>query len=105
MSDPSTAIADPPAGGAPLLRVDDVRVSYRTSSGAVPAVQGVSFELHRGGSIGLAGESGCGKSTLANAILRLLPKGTEVEGRVELAGEDVLAMKPGRLRAVRWTTA
>ena len=105
MSEPAAATVDAAAVDAPLLRVDDVRVSYHTGSGAVPAVQGVSFELHRGGSIGLAGESGCGKSTLANAILRLLPKGTTVEGRVEFAGEDVLAMKPGRLRAVRWTTA
>ena len=101
MSEPAAATVDAAAVDAPLLLVDDVRVSYHTGSGAVPAVQGVSFELRRGGSIGLAGESGCGKSTLANAILRLLPKGTTVEGRVELAGEDVLAMNPGRLRAVR----
>ena len=57
----------------PLLAVDDLRVTYRTGSGAVPAVQGVSFVLDRGASLGLAGESGCGKSTMANAILRLLP--------------------------------
>jgi peptide/nickel transport system ATP-binding protein len=89
----------------PLLRVDDLWVRYRTATREVPAVQGVSFELQRGGSTGLAGESGCGKSTLANAILRLLPKETKVDGRIELDGEDVLAMKPGRLRAVRWTSA
>jgi peptide/nickel transport system ATP-binding protein len=89
----------------PLLRVTDLRVTYRTGSGAVPAVQGVSFELERGSSLGLAGESGCGKSTLAGAILRLLPKSTTVEGTIELLGEDVLAMRPGRLRAVRWTAA
>jgi peptide/nickel transport system ATP-binding protein len=87
----------------PLLRVDDLHVTYRTGSGEVPAVRGVSFTLPRGGSLGLAGESGCGKSTMANAILRLLPPGTRVDGRVELQGEDVLSMKPGRLRAVRWT--
>ena len=90
---------------APLLRVDDLRVTYRTGSGGVPAVQGVSFELARGSSLGLAGESGCGKSTLAGAVLRLLPKSTTVEGTIELGGEDVLAMRPGRLRAVRWTAA
>jgi peptide/nickel transport system ATP-binding protein len=89
----------------PLLRVDDLWVRYRTATREVPAVQGVSFELHRGGSLGLAGESGCGKSTLASAILRLLPKGTRVDGEIALEGEDVLAMNPGRLRAVRWTTA
>ncbi|MAT04814.1 MAG: dipeptide/oligopeptide/nickel ABC transporter ATP-binding protein [Acidimicrobiaceae bacterium] len=87
----------------PLLQVDDLHVTYRTRSGDVPAVQGVTFTLERGGSLGLAGESGCGKSTLANAILRLLPTGTQVDGSVLLAGQDILAMKPGRLRSVRWT--
>jgi peptide/nickel transport system ATP-binding protein len=69
----------------------------------VPAVRGVDIELDVGQTLGLAGESGCGKSSLAGALLRLLPRGTEVTGEVLLDGEDVLGMKPGRLRAVRWT--
>ncbi|MGI8517020.1 MAG: ABC transporter ATP-binding protein [Acidimicrobiia bacterium] len=88
-----------------LLSVRDLTVTYRTSQGEVPAVRGVSFELEPGGSLGLAGESGCGKSTMANAILRLLPAGTTTTGEVLLGEEDVLQMKPGRLRAVRWTGA
>jgi peptide/nickel transport system ATP-binding protein len=88
----------------PLLSVRDLRVTYRTGSGDVPAVQGVSFDLFRGASLGLAGESGCGKSTMANGILRLVPAGTRVTGEVVLDGEDILTLKPGRLRAVRWTT-
>jgi peptide/nickel transport system ATP-binding protein len=88
---------------APLLQVDDLQVSYLTGSGEVPAVRGVSFMVERGRSLGLAGESGCGKSTLANAILRLLPRDTRVDGSVLLDGADVLTMKPGELRAVRWT--
>jgi peptide/nickel transport system ATP-binding protein len=88
----------------PLLSVRDLRVTYRTGSREVPAVQGVSFDLPRGASLGLAGESGCGKSTMANAILRLVPTGTRVEGQVTLDGHDVLTLKPGQLRAVRWTT-
>ena len=87
----------------PLLSVRDVSVTYHTSSGPVPAVREVSFDLERGGSLGLAGESGCGKSTLAGAILRLLPMGTDVEGQVILDGRDVFSLNPGGLRAVRWT--
>jgi peptide/nickel transport system ATP-binding protein len=93
------------ATGIPLLRVDGVSVRYRTATREVPAVRDVSFELAPGESLGLAGESGCGKSTLAGAILRLLPKGTQVDGRIELHGENVLTMTPGRLRAVRWAGA
>mgnify|MGYP000097144657 CR=1 FL=1 len=77
----------------------DLHVTY---PGGVTAVRGVSFDLDAGETLGLAGESGCGKSTIAAALLRLLPRGTEVTGEVLLHGEDVLAMKPGRLRAVRW---
>jgi peptide/nickel transport system ATP-binding protein len=95
--------AAPAATTAPLLSVRDLHVTYRTGAGPLPAVRGVDVELAAGETLGLAGESGCGKSTLAGALLRLLPRGTTVTGEVLLEGEDVLAMKPGRLRAVRWT--
>jgi peptide/nickel transport system ATP-binding protein len=89
---------------APLLGVRDLHVTYPSrDGGGVPAVRGVNLELSVGETLGLAGESGCGKSSLASALLRLLPKGTEVTGEVLLDGEDVLTMRPGRLRAVRWT--
>jgi peptide/nickel transport system ATP-binding protein len=87
----------------PLLSVRDLRVTYRSRGGGVPAVRGVDFELGRGETLGLAGESGCGKSTVAGALLRLLPPRTEVTGQVLLNGEDVLTLRPERLRAVRWT--
>ncbi len=90
------------SSGVPLLSVRDLHVTYRSSAGPVPAVRGVSFDLAAGEVLGLAGESGCGKSTIAAALLRLLPPGTLVTGEVLLDGEDVLAMRPGRLRAVRW---
>ena len=86
-----------------LLSVKDLCVTYKTRAGGVPAVRGINIELDRGQVLGLAGESGCGKSTIAGALLRLLPAGTEVTGSVELDGESVLDMKPGRLRAIRWT--
>jgi peptide/nickel transport system ATP-binding protein len=88
---------------APLLSVRDLHVTYHTAGQPVPAVRGVDLELAVGETLGIAGESGCGKSSLAGALLRLLPKGTDVTGEVLVDGEDVLTMKPGRLRAVRWT--
>ena len=87
----------------PMLSVRDLHVTYHGHGGAVPAVRGVSFDLAKGDSLGLAGESGCGKSTIANAILRLLPAGTEVTGEIILDGRDVLGLSPGGLRALRWT--
>ena len=89
----------------PLLAVRDLHVTYRSSRGPVPAVRGVSLQLDRGETLGLAGESGSGKSSMTMALLRLVPVGTSITGSVMLAGEDVLAMNPGRLRAVRWTEA
>jgi peptide/nickel transport system ATP-binding protein len=88
-----------------LLELRDLAVTYRTEGGPVPAVRGVDLVIEPGDTVGLAGESGCGKSTIAGAVLRLLPASTEVTGQVLLDGEDVYAMKPGRLRAVRWTSA
>lgn len=88
-----------------VLELEDLCVTYRTDGGPVPAVRGVNLTIKAGETVGLAGESGCGKSTIASAVLRLLPKGTKVTGKVLLDGEDVYAMKPGRLRAVRWTSA
>ena len=94
--------AAPKPASESLLSVRDLHVTYR-AAGGVPAVRGVSFDLAAGETLGLAGESGSGKSTLAGALLRLLPRGTKVTGEVLLDGEDVLRMRPGRLRAVRWT--
>ncbi|WP_375256638.1 ABC transporter ATP-binding protein [Streptomyces sp. MNP-20] len=98
---------DPPAAsgqdaGQPLLDVRNLEVTY--ASGAA-AVRGVDLTVGAGQKLGVAGESGCGKSTLALALLRLLPAGTRVTGQVLLDGEDVLTMKWGRVRAVRWAGA
>jgi peptide/nickel transport system ATP-binding protein len=88
-----------------VLSVRDLGVEYFTTGGGVPAVRGVDMQVNRGEVLGLAGESGCGKSTIAGAILRLLPPKTKITGSIEIDDEDVLSMKPGRLRAVRWTGA
>ncbi len=88
-----------------LLDIRDLEVTYRGSEGDLPAVRGVNLSVEAGQVVGLAGESGCGKSTIAGAVLRLLPASAKVSGEVRLAGEDVLTMSWGRLRAVRWSQA
>ena len=88
-----------------VLELRDLSVTYRSERGDVPAVRGIDLRIEPGETVGLAGESGCGKSTVAAAVLRLLPRRTKVDGKVLLDGEDVYAMKPGRLRAVRWSSA
>ncbi|MGY0019092.1 ABC transporter ATP-binding protein [Streptomyces sp. YJ-C3] len=85
-----------------LLQVHDLTVTY---AGGAEAVRGVNLSVEAGQKLGIAGESGCGKSTLALALLRLLPAGTKVSGEILLNGEDVLTMKWGRVRAVRWAGA
>ncbi|MFJ8077987.1 ABC transporter ATP-binding protein [Streptomyces sp. NPDC096176] len=88
-----------------LLEVRDLHVTYGSGARAVPAVRGVDLSLAAGQKLGVAGESGCGKSTLALALLRLLPASAKLTGEIVLDGEDVLTMKWGRLRAVRWAGA
>jgi peptide/nickel transport system ATP-binding protein len=88
-----------------LLDVSDLHVTYSGGGGDVPAVRGVDLSLNPGDTLGVAGESGSGKSTVALALLRLLPASAKVTGRVLLEGEDVLQMRWGRLRAVRWVGA
>ena len=88
-----------------LLELRDLTVSYRTSDGPLPAVRGVDLVVRSGEIVGVAGESGCGKSTLASTLLRLQPKDATVTGQVLVEGADVLTMRWGDLRAVRWAKA
>jgi peptide/nickel transport system ATP-binding protein len=86
-----------------LLEVDDLTVTFaRRGEQAVHAVDGVSFTLAEGRTVGLVGESGCGKSVTALAIMGLLPRrGVRVGGQVRLDGTDLLALPERQLRDVR----
>jgi peptide/nickel transport system ATP-binding protein len=84
-----------------VLSVRDLRVWYGTARGAVRAVDGVSFDLKRGETLGLVGESGCGKSTLGRGVLGLLPDAAKRTGRVVFEGQDLITLSRRQLRALR----
>jgi oligopeptide/dipeptide ABC transporter ATP-binding protein len=89
---------------APILSVRDLSVEFDSPSGPLRAVDGVSFDLRRGETLGLVGESGSGKTTTVMAMLRLLPPGGRVVGgSVSFDGVDVLALGADELRALRWS--
>jgi peptide/nickel transport system ATP-binding protein len=87
-------------GGSPVLVVDDLRTQIRTPRGDLQAVDGVSFTLGRGETLGIVGESGSGKSVLGRTIMGLYTDGPliSVSGRVLIAGKDVHALSPAGLR-------
>src|SRR6202171_3682466 len=87
----------------PLLEVRDLHVAYRSLAGKkVPALDGVSFDLRSGETLGVLGESGSGKSTLASALLRLLPGNAEIQqGAILFEGRDLLRAEPRALERIR----
>src|SRR4051794_851212 len=90
-----------PHSSDPVLSVRDLKVWYGTARGAVRAVDGVSFDLRRGETLGVVGESGCGKSTLGRGVLGLLPDAAKTAGSVRFEGTDLMTMSPRQLRALR----
>ncbi len=87
-----------------LLRISDLRTSYtsRRGQGPLRAVDGVSFTLERGESLGLVGESGSGKTTTCLSIVRLLPSSAQVEsGSIQFDGQELLGMSAARMNEVR----
>ena len=86
-----------------MLEVKDLHVHYETDAGVVKAVNGVSFTLEKGETLGLVGETGAGKTTTALALLRLVPDppGKIVSGDILLEGKELLKLKTSEMRKLR----
>jgi oligopeptide transport system ATP-binding protein len=86
----------------PLLSVEDLRVEFWTSRGTVHAVNGITFDVAPGETLGIVGESGCGKSVTSLALLGILPRAGRVPaGRAMFEGRDLLKLSDNELRKIR----
>ncbi|MBB81693.1 MAG: hypothetical protein CMN02_12030, partial [Roseibacillus sp.] len=90
-------------GSQEILRVRGLESAFDTERGLLKAVDGVSFSVDRGQTLGIVGESGCGKSVTAMSLISLLPRpaGKVLAGEVLFKGEDLLKASEGRLHEVR----
>jgi peptide/nickel transport system ATP-binding protein len=95
-----TAIESTPDLGTtgPLLSVEDLHVSFHRGSTTVQAVAGISFDLHKGETLGLVGESGCGKTTTGRAVVQVE---RATSGRIRFGDTELTALNRGELRALR----
>src|SRR5262249_17736192 len=84
-----------------LLSVDDLKVEFWTDRGTIHAVNGISFEIASGETLGIVGESGCGKSVTSLALLGILPRaGRIASGSAMFAGRDLLDLSDSEVRRV-----
>src|SRR5215216_5245481 len=86
-----------------ILSVRDLRTYFETEDGTVKAVDGISFDLERGETLGIVGESGSGKSVTNLSIIRLIPEppGKIVSGEVIFKGQDILLLPNNAVRKIR----
>ncbi len=88
---------------APLLEVTNLETHFHTQDGVVKAVNGVSFHVQRGETLGIVGESGCGKSVTSLSVMRLIPSppGKIAGGQIRFDGDDLLQMNEQEMRHIR----
>ena len=102
MSEPRSLSRVPLAVGEALLEVDDLHTHFDTLSGPARSVDGVSYTVRAGQTLGVVGESGCGKSVTALTIMRLLATPpARIRGAVRLRGTDLLSLNEREMRQVR----
>jgi len=90
------------ANESPYLDVKDLQVRFRTEDGVVQAVNGVSFAVERGKTLGIVGESGSGKSVTSLAVMGLHnPKSTTMKGSIKLGGKELIGLTDDQLRKLR----
>ncbi len=87
----------------PILEVKDLKVRFKVHDGYVHAVNGISYDLNEGESLGVVGESGCGKSVSVMSLMRLIdmPPGEVTNGEVFYNGRDLLKLSTSEIRKVR----
>ena len=88
---------------ATLLEVKNLKTYFYTFEGVVKAVDGVTYEVEEGETLGLVGESGCGKSVSALSVMRLIPDppGKTIEGEIIFDGQDILKLDMDEMRTIR----
>ncbi|PZC53213.1 MULTISPECIES: ABC transporter ATP-binding protein [unclassified Mesotoga] len=86
-----------------ILEVDNLKISFKTQLGRITPLDGVSFSLSKGETLGIVGESGCGKTITAFSIMRLLPKNAFLgeDARIAFRGKDILGLSKEELQKIR----
>ncbi|MFJ5881549.1 dipeptide/oligopeptide/nickel ABC transporter permease/ATP-binding protein [Kitasatospora cineracea] len=100
IADRPSPVAPVPDDAPELLAVRDLSIRFPDRYGEVAVVDGLSFTVRQGETLGLVGESGCGKSITSLAVMGLLARGAEVSGRIEYRGRDLLTLDAGARRAL-----
>jgi oligopeptide/dipeptide ABC transporter ATP-binding protein len=100
---PNNLSSHPLPGPDPILKVSDLKTYFDTDDGVVKAVDGVTFQIHRGETLGIVGESGCGKSVTALSIMRLFPSppGRFAGGEILLKEKDLIRLTKKEMRHIR----
>ncbi len=85
----------------PILSVNDLKTTFQTANGIVRVVDGVSYALRRGETLGIVGESGSGKSAASLSLMRLVPEPGLIEGSITFDGTDLLSLSASEMRKIR----